>query len=519
MKISVDSINAWYKKPVNMRLFFALVTIGIISMFIKPVLAAAFDTDMYFLIATGREIVSNGIPHVNVWTVNMSEGFVAQQWLYAVIVYAVDKIGYIGRFLFIVSELLALYFLFCHFFKLKGIDRKLTTVSFVIMILFSQPYMLNIRPELITIILLLIECIALEHYMLSHKAIWLSLLPLSMLLEMNLHASMWPVHYAILLAYFVPAFYVGCKSNGLYKNWKPMLLSILAMTGIMFVNPYGVDGVLYIIKSMKADPFSLMHVTECVPAYIFSEVGACVILNISILAVLLFKKLQNSTAVNITLGFSFLMAYTVRNVMFEPIVLMFMFANLMEYVSTIKIDWRKDAVNGIVPLFIAVDLYFASYGISSLITLSDVQSGSDITDGLMAIADYIDDDIESDDHIFTGFNAGAYLEYHGLKNVYIDARPELYMTEFIGKDNVDILMEYVTYCVSGQNSFRKTIGQGMPISADLMEAWLDKYDFRYMVVDHNTEVYLSAYLSQSDRYEEVDDLTTTAYMLYQRVDD
>ena len=432
-----------------------------------PVITAAFDTDMYFLIATGKEIVENGIPHTNVWTVNMSDGFVAQQWLYAVIVYAVNQFDYIGRFLFIVAELILLGLLFYHFFKLKGISKGLTTVSFVIMILFSQPYMLNIRPELITIILLLTECIALEHYMISNKAGWLILLPVSMLLEMNLHASMWPIHYAILLAYFVPAFYIGRDNNDkykLYKKWRQVLPFILVMTGIMFVNPYGIDGVMYIIRSLKADPFSLMNVMECVPAYIFSEVGACIILNIAILAVLIVKKLHSSTAVNITLGFSFMMAYTIRHIMFEPIVLTFILANLMDYVSTIKIDWKKDAVNGILPLLIAVDLYFLSAGVSSLFTLSDVQSGEDITSGLAAIVDYIDDSVEPSDHVFTGFNTGAYLEYRGIRNVYIDARPELYMTEFIGKEKTDILSEYVTYCVYGRNSFRNTIDLGMPVS-------------------------------------------------------
>ena len=50
------------------------VLVGILS-------ATCFDNDVWFLIRTGEEIVTNGFPHVDFLTFHESLTLVVQQWL------------------------------------------------------------------------------------------------------------------------------------------------------------------------------------------------------------------------------------------------------------------------------------------------------------------------------------------------------------------------------------------------------------------------------------------------------
>ena len=92
------------EKPLNEKLFFVLFAIIPIFYLLERLVCSVYDSDMYFLIATGREILENGIPHTNVWTIDSSSGIIVQQWLYDVILAIVDKAGYVGFSLFILSE-------------------------------------------------------------------------------------------------------------------------------------------------------------------------------------------------------------------------------------------------------------------------------------------------------------------------------------------------------------------------------------------------------------------------------
>ena len=55
------------------------------------------DTDGWFLLATGREIVHNGIPFENPWSLDPGQGIIVQQWLHDVWLYGWYSLaGYTG---------------------------------------------------------------------------------------------------------------------------------------------------------------------------------------------------------------------------------------------------------------------------------------------------------------------------------------------------------------------------------------------------------------------------------------
>lgn len=508
-----DRIQKWADKPFNLKLFFVLVVTMALSI-ILPWFLEIYDNDIYFLIATGREIIENGLPTTNIWTIDNSDGFVTQQWLYAVALAAVSEFGAVGCFLFFILQFIVFSLLLVHFFRLKKVSTGFIIFALSVICLFSKLYAFNLRPQLITLILLLIECIALEHYRLSGKAAWLILLPVSMLLEINLHGSMWPMHFAVLLAYVVPAFYLKtANATCLTGKVKPVAIAFLSMCLMTIVNPYGFDNITYIIKSFTADTFDYLNIVETQPSTFFSTSGLCIIVNVAFVALCLYFKTIGSTSLNMTLGLTFMMMMFVRNQIFEPIALMYLLADTYAYIKDKNIDFRKDITRAMGCLLMCFVVFF---GADCVIRVTDSFSSTDpMKTALQSACNYIKEQDIENPRIFTGFNFGGYFEWQGFTNVYMDARPELYTSDFTGDRH--ILSEYYTYCISGIHSNENMPNYTLPVKKAEIDAWFDGYDFDFVCVSNASEVYLASYMESRSDYSIVSECFNENYVLYERV--
>lgn len=509
----LEKIKSWGDKPLSMKIMYVFVCIIVGFYLIESLICKIYDTDMYFLIATGREILENGIPHTNVWSIDMQSGFIVQQWLYTVLMAISDKFGYIGFTSLVAIQFVFLIWLLNHFFNIKHVSKGIKFVCIAIVIFYSQLYLFSTRPELITMILLLIECIALEHYNQSNKWQWLILLPITMLAEMNLHASMWPIHYAILLAYLVPSFYLpGVKDESIYKKWKHICVFVLIMTGVMFINPYGIDSILYIIKSFKADTFSYVSIQEISQPTFLSACGLTILLGLSLVFINHRLKALTSTSLNITLGFAALAVTALRHNMFSIFIMAFLLRDLAVILSDkIVVDIKKDVKNNILPIMIIGVLFF---GLSCVGSISSVFSEEQVS-GLDDIYEYINKDYDENTRIFTGFNNGAYFEWRGFKNIYMDARPELYTVEFTGDKN--ILSDYSRYCIYGFSTV-DTNRDTVLVTVNEMNEWFYSYDFDYVVVTPYAEQNLYNYMLYNTDYKVVESCESDVYVLYEKID-
>lgn len=465
---------------------------------------------MYFLIASGKEIVTNhSVPLTNVWTIDSSSNIILQQWLYDVFIYLFGQYDFAGLVSFVLIQLVCFVIILWHFLGLKNINKYLRAFFIFTIVIFNQIYVFSIRPELVTLSLLLLECIVLEKYSTTKKWTYLLWLVPIMLLEMNLHGSMWPIHFAILLAYCVPAFYLPNTENVSIKCGK-WLSIIIPMLGILFVNPYGIDGILYIIKSFKADTFDYINVVELQDATFLSGPGVSILIALAFIVVCYRLKVLTSTTLNITLGFCLLAAYAIRNNMFMVISYAFLLRDLSTYltVEQATVNWRKDVKNYFWPILVALNLFLMIFIIPRFgeFCKSDI---SEVSQSFEEIYNNIQENYNEDMHVFTGFNVGAYMEYRGMKNVYMDARPELYTSVFTGDKN--ILRDYSLYCVYGFNNKDKT----QLATREEMDKWFASYDFDYVILNNFTEMYLSCYMRGKEGYELVE-ISDSTYSLYKK---
>ena len=98
-----------------------------------------------------------------------------------------------------------------------------------------------------------------------------------------------------------------------------------------------------------------------------------------------------------------------------------------------------------------------------------------------------------------------------MKNLYMDARPELYTDTFTGDKH--LLRNYATYCAYG---FDNT-GVGT-LTRSAMDEWFNGYDFDYVIVSIKTEMALNVYMMSRDDYKLIEDVSEDGiYCLYKKV--
>ena len=528
-----NKISRWFNKPMKHIWFYYMSIVAVTLCYILgTMLVHLYDTDTYFLIETGREIIKNGIIHTNPWSCVPDMEFICQQWLYCVIAaWLQDTFHGLGMFLLILTQVALYVVLAFRFLKRRGVSIGHSAIIVGVLLIMGQAYAISTRPETITIVVFLLLALSLEHYIDSGKWYWLLAIPVLNVLEINLHASMWSFHYAIILAYLVPTFYMPKQAKKAPKFKRlPMIIASIVGLPALLLNPYGWDGVMYVFTTYKMHIFRWVQIRELNPPEIMSGIGVCAIMVFVVLVFTLILKSARNASINMVLGFGLLMLLATRNNMFFLFAGLYCFGDLfsVEKLKSLDINWRKDLTNAVFILLVAVDIFFFGMFYSRLAYLDQAKYGHlensvAYARNMNTIINYLDEYAEPDAKIFTGFDTGAYLQYYGYKNLFIDARPECYGPLMTGGEH--LIAEYSAYAQWGiyqvQDDDEFVGSEKYFVTEEDMEAWLDKYNFDYIIVFAGTDCYMQGYLQGSDRYVRApgsENIVSQPWLIYERAD-
>ena len=133
----------------------SLIAIAVIIAFSSVYAAQAYDNDMWFIIASGREIVDNGIPMTNVFTWLPNLSTVIQQWLPDVVTYLTySKFGIAGICVMVALQIAALVASLLVLSR-KASGGKMRLETSLILIAVSIPALgsyISVRPQILTMI-------------------------------------------------------------------------------------------------------------------------------------------------------------------------------------------------------------------------------------------------------------------------------------------------------------------------------------------------------------------------------
>lgn len=438
------------------------------------------DNDMFFEIMSGRDLL-NG----NFKTATHLDNFpiIVQQWLYSVCLAIADNFGYIGHISIVLLQNLILILVSYIFLYKKTNNKKLSLFAPFFAILYCSEYMINIRPQIITMILLVSELIILEKYKETKKMNYLFLLFPLLILAANFHQGIFWYHIMILAPYYV-------KKNTENKtsiDWKLLFITPF-LSLCSFCTPYGLDGFLYIFRTFLSKTFMLYNINELDPISIKSFVGIKLLIIIIITISLIYNHKSNIFINIYVFGITLLSLISTRHISVLYIALLFIIC---------VIDIKKLNTN------------FIKNGITFLITLLSIiliNNAYDIrTTDYINITNIIED---KDAKIYnTAMDIGGYLEYCGYTKIRIDSRCDTFSEEISGVENVNLEQ----YSLTKGYLIDKNLTVSFASNEDLLNMIEDydyliakKYDYINRVVinennwkliysDNNYEIYEQLY--------------------------
>lgn len=470
----------------------SLIAIAVIIAFSSVYAAQAYDNDMWFILASGREIVENGIPMTNVFTWLPNLSTVIQQWLPDVVTYLTySKFGIAGICVMVAIQIAALVVSLLVLSR-KASGGKMRLETSLILIAASIPALgsyISVRPQILTMIGITWTLVFLEAYRHTDDWKWLIGLPITMIAHINCHMAMAPFDLFIIFLYLIPDVTKIVKGifpsftysfrDSLYSR-KPLLIAFIVTCLATLINPYGLNGAIYLLSSYGAADYGgyIKEMGTITPWDSDYGMGMVLMTFIGAMAIGRNRRDINFPGSVMLIACTILSYQHVRNVWLGALL---SFPIAFQAFASVGCGTGDKSKNPD-PIFADSIMWrlicgaFAIAAVCSCVMMSasnaEMNIGGDDTSTPKDAMDWLDENgVSKDARIFNHFNSGGYIEWRGYKT-FIDARPELFEPAITGVDE-HYYREYVDTS-TGDGSY-----------SDM----LDKYSFDFLVVNDDTSLY------------------------------
>ncbi|MCQ2482089.1 MAG: hypothetical protein MJ153_01205 [Clostridia bacterium] len=500
-KESLPTKKNTFSKKIKNNWPLIAIGIAVFSFLFSIMVNIFFDSDIYHMLTAGREIARNGILREDVFFIVPGHKIVIQQWLYNLIVYEIfANFGKIGILVTVLLFTVCFALLLNKLLKYYNLDYRIRFIIVILACVASRP-MLTIRPELLTICLLLIQLILCEEYRKTNNKKVFFFLPLLTLLEINLHATLWIAHFVFLLPYIVPlptfiSNKVKIENN--HIRIKDLLLPILLMLISLFINPYGLDGITILFKQGE---ISKLNISELASPNLNNEISIVMILLLIVVALCYGRRKIHTSNLFLFLGTSLMLVSNLRNKYMFIVGATLILADVL---CDVKIDIIEQQILKVKRVFVfLIFLLVSAFSASLLINVPySVRFAEQPIDCYVTpteAVNYLNTHADKDVILFTDFNNGSYVAWNDYK-IYFSSRTEGYCMNVNG--GYDLISEYVSFFRNYDSNCNETF-----------DAFLNKYDFDYLIVDTRNRMF--PYLIQNDSYKTV--VTGNEYAMFETV--
>lgn len=457
------------------------------------------NNDNYYMIATGEEIIKNGIPYINPFAAVDGLSIVIQNWVYCILNYAVYTLFGTKKALYIIS---VLQFLIFDFVLYKIVRCKCDGHDSGLFLLFSNIifvyYMGCARPALLTFTFLIIEvklfCDWCESGTPKSGRKLLFLFPITIFVA-NIQSSNLIFVLCPLLAYLAAKIWVG--------EWdRQLFFSICVLAPItvacMMINPYGVDGALYLFNSLghvNASELEGVRILS-IPGLFF--IISCVLIIKYIMSQLNRIRTMEDNKLSLTYkqfiacGFFILSLICKRNQLFfvPAFILIWYEVNHCRLGFSAKpyrfINGTARSMLRVLVVSFASVVFLSAYvvRIAEALEIGTI-AGIETHFGEKSGNEKFEEFLQAQGLPINGvtvFPGSAYLEMKGMK-VFIDPRNEIYDKPINKKDN------YYTM-------WHSLIENGR---AEEFDSFFEEFQFDYYIASHDEENLLN-YLENSDEF-------------------
>ena len=347
-----------------------------------------------------------------------------QQWLTSVLFFLINNFfGSIGLLVFEIIVLFLIEFVLYKLCKLISDNKKLSCIiSVIISAIIVILGFIDIRPQIITYLILLLFIYIIECYLKTKNKKILFVLPILSILQINFHAAMWCFLFVFSIPFLI---------ESLVKKRKDYYFIILLLVSFLcgLINPYGINSITYILKS------SNYYINEWVgemhhpDGLSLTTILMLIILFINFIIYLRYYKKNNSIKVSYLLLLFGSLALS--QVAMKSYIFFFVFAlyPLAYYLKDFKINTKWLIYLRIIYTTIIVGSFITVLAFSNHILIDRDQN-------IQNAGKYLKDNYDIENiQMYNSYYTGPYLEYIGIKT-YIDSRAELFLKKMNKKDDI-----------------------------------------------------------------------------------
>ena len=425
----------------------------------------ALDNDSWGVLAEGREIVENGIYYEDQLSIHEGLEVTVQNYGFAVIFYLIYSVfGPVGIYAgMLILNLILCYLIYKICMLLSNKNVNLSLMIMVLTDLLLGYCFVVTRAQMVSYCAIMLVIYLLELYIKTDKTKYLWWVPLISLVEINMHASIWPMIFAVLLVYIID----GIKFKKLHLagyRKKPLIITFLASFLVGFLNPYGFK-MMTLMFSSYGVPEAREIINELYPFYLANVY--CILLYGTIVVAMvlyIFGKKQNIRMRWSLLIFGFLALGINTSKAMSYVILVLLFPLAAVYKDVLINNWGSRKIRWMAASWCGI---LAAVLIVTVVVARVPQVIDGPNEQMISAVSELDKDVgeinKKSLKIYTNFNQGGFLEYRGYKP-YIDPRMEVFLKSNNGKE--DIFIEFY-------DLYNRKIEVG---------DFIAKYDFDYLVV-------------------------------------
>lgn len=430
------------------------------------------ENDIFFLLKYGEHVLNSGFPTVDFLSMHQNFSFIMQQWLSSVIFYVFyGLLGHYGLLIIVnIVNILILFMLYRFCMLLSDNNYKISIILSCVTDLLLETSFMVPRPQIFDYLILIIVMYIMELFYRNKSSKVLLWLPLLSLIQINLHASTWIMIFLFMLPYVVSLCYeklIDHNDKRIYKVLGIMMIMFL----VGFLNPYGIDNILYLTTSY-GNKYINNLVIEMLPPTLSIDYNIYGLLTFFLMGCVLYiyidyKKEKLSLRYGLLLlGVTILALSHIRNLSLYAIGAISPLALFLKNVLKPKIEQELFMDQKYKRNYIIIIIFMCVYTI-----IMAVMFNNKFTNRIKGGVDYLLKNNKKEDIVlYTNYNNGSYSEFRGLKP-YIDARAEIFVK--LNNKKEDIIKEY--YLLSNDHIDYK--------------GFLKKYNFTHLIVDIHEPLY------------------------------
>lgn len=453
--------------------FFAII---LVFLFIILISSISLQNDTLFDIKLGEKYLNEGVNSIDKFSIHEGLDYISHHFLVNIITYLLyNSFGFIGLYCLeiVLVVILAILFYVANNIFLK--NKKLSYLFLFIELLFITPY-ISVRAQMYSYIFFILEIICIEKFLKDKKFSYLILLSILPLFIINFHAGTIFFYFIIIGVYLLNYIPVNIFKiqNDIDRNKKLKYLFIPIVIGslLMFINPFGVESVIYSFKTL-GNSFINENIAEFQPA----SIGNCLIAYIYIFIYINVYFFTNRKVklhqILLLYGTIFMTLLSIRHFSLLVIVSVTSVEHLADVVKSIYFftinGIKKEKIKSINNMLICVYLivifcvgfYFSKpYEIKFL---------PENIYPLKAM-DYINNNIPESARIFNEYSWGSLMMLNDRK-VFIDSRADLYTSEY--NNGTTVAIDYINaiQCKKDYNEILK------------------RYNIDYLFISTNSPLY------------------------------